>query len=171
MGAKISRFFFPKAAGVAQDVQRTPNLCCVDISNYENAQTPPQFHERPRKLEKERGRERKKKSAKIWSSEDGEEVLVSGVPGVQQSSLQQAAGNMPQARDTARTACTPKKTVLNSGRRGSPARAVHTPKKTDPQRKKKTRTVFLGVPSQTKKTTDIRQKKTQLLKTRSSVKS
>ena len=54
--------------GASQDVQRTPNVCCEDIFNDENAQRPPQFNERPRKLEKteqKEGRERDKKK-KFW---------------------------------------------------------------------------------------------------------
>ena len=40
-----------KAARASEDVQRTPNVCCEDIFNDENAQRPPQFNERAHKFD------------------------------------------------------------------------------------------------------------------------
>ena len=62
--------FFPLPtlfAAASQDVHRTLYVCCDDIFNDENAQRPSQFHERPRKLEKQNKKRvgRGKKSAKI----------------------------------------------------------------------------------------------------------
>ena len=52
----------------------SPDVCCEDIFDDENAQRPPQFHEIPRKLEKQQGRERTKKCEIL----DGPRNTVSG---------------------------------------------------------------------------------------------
>ena len=48
-------------------------MCCEDIFNDVNAQKPPQFNERPRKLEKkhQEGREREKKARNFGGPAEG----------------------------------------------------------------------------------------------------
>ena len=53
----------PKTPNPRPQTPESPNVCCDNIFNDDNAQTPPQFNEIPRKLQKKQkeGRKRKKK--------------------------------------------------------------------------------------------------------------
>ena len=92
----------PPAVGVSQDVQRTPNVCCEDIFNDENAQRPPQFHERPSKYKKkEEGREREK-SAKFGMVRSRSRV---GVPRAEVSRAQMPGAEVSGARGSGARRC------------------------------------------------------------------